>query len=383
MLHSHTPGLNRMRRRAAAVDLLRLCAGALACILLLGCEDGPVIPLPVEAEPDPLAEGQQKIDEGDYEGAVDIFTQAMEADPSQVDAYRGRAEAKLLLGQYAGAYHDMFALSIGTVQPENVDDMSAAIVGSYVSRLEADPENVPALTGRAFAAWSFWSYSDALEPLDKLLEMDPDNVYANLFRGSNRLFAGVEVDAAVADMERALELSPDSPDVRFVVADAYTYALPDPPRAYEEAQTALSLGLDTPRIHAILSASLVEAGDLDSAAYHLDQHITQVTREYVSTAPLEVGSSMTLDLVPWQTFRIPIDLNVEEQIVIGTGSDSTQVWDSILVLLGPDGTPVIGNDDFDGFYAGLDWMAPEAGRYTIRVTSFEGINTGPLVVTRK
>ena len=373
MLQPQMPGSGRVRRCSAA-DLLTLCAGAVACTMLLGCDVGPVLPSPPEEDTGLLGEGQLKIDEGDYEGAIDSFTQAMEADPSQIDAYRGRAEAKLLLGQYASAYNDLFALAIGTVQPENVDDMIAAVHESYAVRLEADPENVPALTGAAFAGWSFWGYSDALEPLDKLLEMDPDNVYANLFRGSNRLFAGVDVEDGVADMERALELSPDSPDVRFVLADAYTYA---------EAQLALSWGLDTPRIHAILASSLAEAGEQDSAAYHLDQHITQVTREYVSTEPLEKGSSMTLDLLPWQTFRIPVEVAEDQRILLGTGSTSPQVWDSILVLLGPDGTPVIGNDDFDGFFAGLDWVATESGTYTVRITSFEAINKGPLTVTRE
>jgi len=37
----------------------------------------------------------------------------------------------------------------------------------------------------------------------------------------------------------------------------------------------------------------------------------------------------------------------------------------------------------DGLAAGLDWVASATGTYRVRVTSFESVNTGELVVTRK
>src|SRR5688572_22588493 len=53
---------------------------------------------------DTLATGQQRIDQGQYEEAVRVFSCVMAADGGEVDAYRGRAEAELLLGRYADAY---------------------------------------------------------------------------------------------------------------------------------------------------------------------------------------------------------------------------------------------------------------------------------------
>lgn len=56
---------------------------------------------------------------------------------------------------------------------------------------------------------------------------------------------------------------------------------------------------------------------------------------------------------------------------------------TILVLLAPDGTPVVGSDDYKGYFAGFEWVAPAAGTYHLRVTSFEGVSTGGLLVARK
>lgn len=48
-----------------------------------------------------------------------------------------------------------------------------------------------------------------------------------------------------------------------------------------------------------------------------------------------------------------------------------------------DGTPVVGSDDYFKYYAGLDWVAGATGTYKMLVTSFESVNTGELVVSRK
>jgi tetratricopeptide (TPR) repeat protein len=328
-----------------------------------------------------LAKGQQRINQGRYEEAIAVFTCVIADDPLTVDAYRGRSEAKLLLGRYSDAFRD-YALLIAAVQPEDIDDLADDLLASYDQRLAGQHPDVATLTGASFARWVFWQYPDAIPVLDQLLGLDPNNVYANLFRGSSRLFAGMSADAGEADLDHAIQLAPQSAHVRFVVADAYTYALPDPDRALLEATLALEGGLDTPRVHAILAAALEDEGDVSGAALHIQRHIDLVTAEKVSTAPLGAGGAMTLGLEPGRTYEIPIQASAGQAIGIATGSPSSQIWDSILVLLGPDGEPVAGSDDEVDYFAGLDFVAPVSGTYTMRVTSFEGISTGPLVVTR-
>ena len=45
----------------------------------------------------------------------------------------------------------------------------------------------------------------------QLLEVQPDDLYGTLFRGSNRLFLGKDVDEGAADLEQAIALAPSTP----------------------------------------------------------------------------------------------------------------------------------------------------------------------------
>ena len=176
-------------------------------------------------------------------------------------------------------------------------------------------------------------------------------------------------------------MAPDNASVHFLVADAYTYgAEPDALRAFNEATTALKAGLDTPRIHAILATSYVAFGNMAAAAVEYAKHIELVTTQLVVTTPLGERSSMSAALIPGRTYEIPLPATAGATIAIATSSKD--FYDTILVLLAPDGTPILGSDDYKSYFAGFSWVAPATGTYRVRVTSFESVNTGSLVVTR-
>ena len=326
-----------------------------------------------------VEEGQGFIDEGRYDHAVREFTCVIESQPTEVEGYRGRIEAELLLGDYSDAVRD-YARVNAYVLPAN-PDAEATILDGYADRLASDPDSVSALTGMSFARWWFFEYHQAIHVLDRLLELRPNDVYGNLFRGSSRLLQGVTKTKGIADLERAIALAPDSPDVRHIVADAYTYGLPNPDRAMAEATLALDWGLDTPRVHAILAAAYNAFGELATAASHIERHIDLVTTELLPSSPIAPGDSVTLDLRPGRTFQIPVAATAGETISFSTSSPDPDLWDSIAVLLAPDGTAVVGSDDDSAYFAAFDWVAEETGTYLLKVTSFEAVSTGPLVVT--
>src|SRR5262249_50300453 len=211
-----------------------------------------------------------------------------------------------------------------------------------------------------------------IQVINHLLDVQPSNVFGTLFRGSARLLKGLNQDKGVADIERAIVLAPKSADVRFIVADAYTYGLPDPARAFAEASLALDWGVDTPRVHAILATSYFAFGDEQQAAVHLLRHFELVTTELVPTPPLGPGASLTVTLVPSRAYEIPVPVVAGDTLSIATSS--RDYWDSIAVLLAPDGTPVTGSDDADRYFAAFDWVAPATGTYRLRVTFFESVN---------
>jgi Tfp pilus assembly protein PilF len=324
-------------------------------------------------------QGQQLIDGGQYKQAMQKFTCVIGLDPTAVEGYRGRIEAQLMLGRFSDALRDYTRLTAFALPVH--PDAAQVIIAGYQARLDVAPGAIPALTGLSFAHWYFFNYPAAMHVLDDLLGVQPNDVYGTLFRGSSRVLQGAKRAAGAADLERAIALAPSSPDVRFIVADAYTYGyLPDAQRAFDEAMLALNGGLNTPRVRAILAASYFAFGDLAAAAAQIDIHIDLVTTELVATAPLTAGSSMNLGVVPGRTSDIPLAAAAGETISIATSSPDFD--DTILVLLAPDGTPVVGNDDYKGYFAGFVWVAPAAGTYRLRVTSFESVSSGALSVTR-
>ena len=328
------------------------------------------------------AKGQLLIYQGRYEAAIHEFTCLIEAQPTEVEGYRGRIEAELLLGRYSDAVRD-YAHVTAYVLPVHPDAQKLIMAG-YADRLAVARSDIPALTGASFAQWWFFDYASARHLLSQLLDLRPDDVYGNLFRGSSRLLSGATGATrtkGVADLERAIALAADSRDVRFIVADAYTYGLPDPDRAFAEASLALDWGLDTPRIHAILASAYLAFGDLAAAGNHIQRHIELVTTEMMTAPPIASSSSLSLDLVPGRTYEIPVEARAGQMISITTSS--RDFYDTILVLLAPDGTPVLGSDDANSYFAAFDWVAEETGTYEIWVTSFESVNTGELVVDRE
>lgn len=353
---------------------LRLVLAVLALVTLLVPSGATLAAAPKCTS----VQGQVFIDEGRYDRAVREYSCVIDEQPAGLDGYRGRAEAELLLGRYSDAYRDYSRITafVVPVQP----DAAALIHASYADRLAADPDNVPALTGASFARWWDFQYPQTIQLADELLAVRSNDVFATLFRGSSRVLHGVNKSRGFADLDRAIELAPTSPDVRFIVADAYTYGEIDRERAFAEASRALDWGLDTPRVHAILAASLNAFGDTAAAAAHIKRHIDQVTTTFVAAPPLPPGGSFAGNLVAGRTFAIPIAAAAGDTISIAVGSHD--YWDSIAVLLGPDGSPVIGSDDDIAYHAALDWVAATTGTHVLQVTFFESVNAGEVVVDR-
>jgi hypothetical protein len=322
------------------------------------------------------ADGQEFINNGHYQLAVREFTCLIEAFPTEVEGYRGRIEAQLLLDQFSDAMRDAARITafVLPVHP----DAQETVLDAYDTRLVANPNSIPALTGASFLRWWRFEYDQALPLIEKLRTIAPKDVYANLYRGSAKMLSG---DQGAADLEKAILLAPANPHVHFIVADAYTYGDPKPIRAFAEASLALFGGLNTPRVHAILAVSYTAFGNELLAASHVKTHIDQVTTELVKLAPLPANNTLSLQLAAARTFEIPVAVTAGSKLQISTSSDD--FWDTILVLLAPNGTPVASSDDLDDYFAGLDWTAPATGVYRLRVTSFESINTGGLTVTRK
>jgi len=329
-------------------------------------------------QPCSAVRGQEYIEEGRYDQAIREFSCLIDAQPTEVEGYRGRIEAKVLSQRYSDAVLD-YQKVVAFVLPVHPDAKNTIIDG-YSARLANSPEDIKALTGLSFARWWFFDYSAAIHILNQLIAIEPNDVYPNLFRGSSRLLSGATKAKGVADIERAISIAPANPHVRFIVADAYTYGMHDSTRAFAEASLALDWGLNTPRVHAILGAAYNDFGNTAAAAIEIQTSIDLVTTELVTTSAMAPGTSFDLNYVPGRVYEIPMTVAAGETISITTGS--RDFWDTIAVLVGPDGTPVIGSDDDNAYFAQFNYVSPAAGTYKLKVTFFESVITGSLNVTR-
>jgi len=95
-------------------------------------------------------QGQIDINEGRYRDAIREFSCLVETQPTEVEGYRGRIEAELLLGRYSDAVRD-YARVTAFVLPVH-PDAEATIAAGYAARLAAAPNDIPALTGASFAS---------------------------------------------------------------------------------------------------------------------------------------------------------------------------------------------------------------------------------------
>jgi len=84
--------------------------------------------------------------------------------------------------------------------------------------------------------------------------------------------------------------------------------------------------------------------------------------------------------VPGRTYEIPLPAVAGQTVRIATGSRA--YWDTIAVILAPDGSPIVGSDDDAGYFAAFDWTPELSATYRLRVSFFESVATGILEVAR-
>jgi tetratricopeptide (TPR) repeat protein len=236
-------------------------------------------------------QGQIYINEGRYRDAIREFSCLVEAQPTQVEGYRGLIEAELLLGRYSDAVRD-YARVTAFVLPVH-PDAEARIAAGYAARLAAAPNDIPALTGASFARWWFFDYPAAIHLLNDLLALRPIDVYGNLFRGSSRLLKGTARAEGMADLDLAIGFAPESPDVRFIVADAYTSA-----RWLTRSGRSRQRRLPWQEVlirHAFMPflPAHILLGNQSAAAAEIRTHMELVTTELVQASVLSVGDTDT------------------------------------------------------------------------------------------
>jgi len=217
--------------------------------MLQAAAQGPVSPDSI------MADGNHKISERDFMGAIRDFNRVIRTNPGFTEAYIARAQAKFSLSDFEPAMQDaQKSIELNPNSEEAhfilgeiflVQQKYADALPEYNKTLDINPNNSEAFRGKIFSVYysgkekeafelveaaisrdpkkcilyyikgvlnnNKGKYSRALESFDKALELDSGkdefNIYLN--RGISYLELE-ETDNALKDMAKAIELGPNN-----------------------------------------------------------------------------------------------------------------------------------------------------------------------------
>jgi serine/threonine protein kinase/Tfp pilus assembly protein PilF len=131
--------------------------------------------------------------------SIDLFQQAIAADPNYALAYTGLAETYIVAPGYG--------IGINSKQARTVADEATR------KALELDPSLAEAHTARAVVLCQLWKWNEAEVEYRRSLEISPNNANTHYFYAMEFLNARRRMDESLAEFRTALSLDPLSPIV--------------------------------------------------------------------------------------------------------------------------------------------------------------------------
>lgn len=215
--------------------------------------------------------------------------------------------------------------------------------------IELDP-GIPQLYRlRGFTSMAMGDPETAIEDANQAIELEPDYFAYYLLRG-NAYRATGDLEAALADFDQIVALVPRS---------SFAYVL----RA--EAQ--------------------VQLGQNGDAAVDLATVVELDTLERIDGESLLMVSPAILNMTYGRTYYLPVDAEQDAVLTISVPSVEPGEVDPLVLILAPDGTPLIFNDDADPANDVLDaviagYEAPTMGTFTLVVRHARGGSEGDIEV---
>jgi tetratricopeptide (TPR) repeat protein len=396
-----------------------------------------------QAGVDYLAQAQAQYDARAYADAQESYTCALQADPQNDTTHIGRLQAALLAGDYMTAHGEVFLLgdSMGgalqaaianqteilSAQPDSVtayqiraflyafsgqpdaaladvdailasepDNVLAYAIRATAQELMGDPDGAastfaqavalspdnPQLYGlMAGAQWETFNIESMAANSSRAVELAPDLAYPYRLRGMSEMVTG-NPDGTLADANQAIELDPTYYAFYILRANAYL-ALGDPQAAVADLSTAIELNPRSGIGHAIRANVTLAMGDPQAAAQDFAAAVQSGTLETVEGDPLSSGQPVTVTMTAGRTFRLPFEAEAGQHITVSVTSVNPGEVDPVLLVVDPDGTPLVFNDDIsdENLDAAVsDFELPTTGMYTLAVSHARGGSEGGIVI---
>lgn len=250
-------------------------------------------------------QGMDAFNAGDYQGAIEAYTQAIRLDPNDAASYNNRGTSYFNLRQYEQARMD------------------------YAAAIAVNPDYALAYYNRGNVNYVLENDEDAVDDLNRAIELDPSNPEAYFVRGLANS-ALQNNDSALLDYNKALELNYKFPE-RVYNARAYLYytARDNVTAAIGDYQSAIKANPDYIYPYWNLGDVYYDTGDLDAA---LENY-----RIYVALAGDQADASVLERIQELEGQNTPTPTLVwQQQIEIGTTMGEARA-----IAVGPDDTVYI------------------------------------------
>jgi tetratricopeptide (TPR) repeat protein len=225
--------------------------------------------------------GLAVMDLGHPEEAVKDFDRAIALSANYGAAYNNRGNAYALLGQYQAAFHD-FRRAV-ELMPQNAVPFNGrgrahlefkryhAAVRDLTRAISLDPRYTVAYRNRAAADLAIDRFADAAADATQALDLAPANPSPELLLLRARAYAGDrKFNQAIDDLDRTIELKPDSADAYIERGMIYTQL-----RRFEDAIADLTAALDLePRnvkAYVARASARLAAEEIDAALIDVNQ----------------------------------------------------------------------------------------------------------------
>jgi len=294
---------------------------------------------------------------GDLDGAFADVNQSIEIDSSRGGAYYSRGNMYLDLGDYESA----------------IDDFTTAIEKGY--------NRAYVYNNRGYAYYQLGNDANAKTDYLNATWVDPEYglAYSNL--GESFFLEG--------DLERALENYEKAMDYAGGIYRAYPYRNrgeiafmdQDYPRAIDDYTTAIEFNPDDGDLYLVRAKAYRAIQSPNAFADYL-RYIQAIQTEIVDLKNTTINER--LDMVEGRVYRQTFDFKQSGGLleITARSVEDSQV-DTLILILGPSGSPVMGDDDSGTDEdAAIRYRIPEVGVYTVLITHANQGDTGEIILSR-
>jgi tetratricopeptide (TPR) repeat protein len=240
---------------------------------------------------------------------------------------------------------DLFARAGAALEARNYD----AAIRDYTLLIFLNPTFSQAYYGRALGYFSQNAFDRALPDIARALETAPNSI--QYVQGIFALRADIytqqgDLDLAIADYDSIIALNPDassyaSRGLLRLNQDNYEAALSDMDEAIALAENEAVLYF----YRAFIRARMM---DDPAAASDLLRFVALNRTELTQNDPITPGEVKVVELSRGRVHVIPFQASEGQTLSAIAGGERGSTTDPLMILLAPDGTPIIADDDSGG-----------------------------------